>query len=192
MPYGVEVAYEADTPKDDGTSRLLRSSLFAANSKLGMKKSLTVKKTDNFSLALSQRLSGDAESDLLSIAELDLKGLNVSSLNLTDADIANSTVNCILEADESGMVQLNEAVFLPPEVKSQESMTDRIKNLFGSSKNKENETAANSNETVVDAEMQKALEKLLKTPQRINLKIETSDRQALFMSKAEKASARSR
>lgn len=115
---------------EDAEPRTIKTHLFPANSKVGVKKTMTFKKTGDFAIHLSYRKAGihafvpppsslsaplmrrlysDSEQpdDLF---ETTITGLTAAFTNLTEEAIANATVKVTIELNESNVVTVNKAV----------------------------------------------------------------------------------
>lgn len=59
--------------------------------------------------------------------------------NLTEAEVANTTVRMGVQLSSSGLLDIASAQLILPEVKGAGSVTDKIKGFFGGSKDKKDE-----------------------------------------------------
>ncbi|KAM0786120.1 hypothetical protein ACM66B_006930 [Microbotryomycetes sp. NB124-2] len=152
--FGIDVSYEADKASEDTEPRSIKTHLFPALSKLGVKKTMTIKKTKDFSLHFTYRKpqNGDSSPSLLpdSILETSFTGLTNAFDNMTAEDVANSTVSVTIELDESNVVKVGKAVVkttVEADNSSNGSLNDKLKGFlgkFGSSKDKVKDDAPTS------------------------------------------------
>ncbi|KAI5474325.1 protein of heat shock protein Hsp70 family [Pseudohyphozyma bogoriensis] len=182
-PFSIDVAYEADKTDEETDARIVSTHLFDRLAKTGVKKTLTFKKTSDFSL---QFTTSDPDLELFSTT---VSGLDKAFTNLTEDAIANATVKVTIELNESNIVGVSKAVVILKEEddKSNETLNDKLKGFlgkFGGSKDKEGEPVdpdspkvENPFEDADDKEATKAkLEELLRaaTPANSTVKLTTT------------------
>lgn len=159
------MAYLAQSSSADADSRHITTHLFPAFSKTGNRKTLTMRKTEDFDLEFSYRKTGSpscvsplslarrqrlTRSSLHSDAYLTshlftthLKGISSATANVTAEQLSNATVRVSVELDPSGLVKVGKAVLVLREEDESKTdgaggISDKLKNLlskFGSSKN---------------------------------------------------------
>lgn len=149
-PYAVDVAY----PADSAGARTITSTLFPANSKLGVQKTMTLRKTEDFDLVFKDKVSSKK------LADYHIAGLTSAYANLTDAERQNATVTVSVLLSDSNILTVPAAQLNLLESKESASVADKIKGFFGS-KDKEKAEAtegdqaeegkSENNETAVQA-----------------------------------------
>ncbi|BGP19879.1 hypothetical protein JCM10213_008647 [Rhodosporidiobolus nylandii] len=148
-PLAVDVAYQADKASPDAEPRVITTHLFPAFSKTANKKTLTIRKTEDFDLEFSYRKTG-APSDAYLPSHLfstSLKGISAATANLTSEQLVNATVWVSVELDASGLLKVGKAVLVlreEDEKKDAGSVTDKLKNLFSKFSSGKNATASAS------------------------------------------------
>ncbi|KAK4048426.1 lumenal Hsp70 protein [Microbotryomycetes sp. JL201] len=174
--FGIDVSYEADKITEDSEARSITTHLFPAQSKLGVKKTMTIKKTRDFSLHFAYRRSAADVSALLpdSIMETSFTGLTGAFENMTADAIANSTVTVTIELDESNIIKVGKAVIkttVESDNNSNGSLNDKLKGFLGKfgSKDKTKDSSSDDGATDgdfdaddYDKETQDKLDELLK------------------------------
>ncbi|KAK4052307.1 lumenal Hsp70 protein [Microbotryomycetes sp. JL221] len=182
--YGIDVSYEADKVTDgkwslllpshrfvaeqtssiiitDAEPRSITTHLFPAQSKLGVKKTMTINKTKDFSLHVSYRKTGSPSDSLLpdGILETTFTGLTNAFENMTTEAINNSTVSVSIELDESNIVRIGKAVIKmvvdsDDETNTNASLNDKLKGFlgkFGSSKDKSKDSTTEDSKNGEDS-----------------------------------------
>lgn len=135
--------------RTDGTLRTLTQTIFAANSKSGVKKTMTFRKTTDFSVAFSYKTTNRPGSPT-SIAEFGIAGLTEAWANLTETEAANATVKVSVALDESTIISIASAQLVLPEVKEKASMADKLKGLLRGA-DKEQDAADDADGTAASA-----------------------------------------
>lgn len=120
-PYAIDVAYAADSTG----SRVITSTLFPANSKLGVQKTMTLKKTADFELSFKDKAASRKLSDYK------VTGLTAAYANLTDAEKQNATVTVSVLLSDSNILAVTSAQLNLLENKEAASVADKIKGFFG-------------------------------------------------------------
>ncbi|GAA6007387.1 hypothetical protein JCM11491_004144, partial [Sporobolomyces phaffii] len=157
-PYAIDVAYEAEPSTDDASEPgIITTRLFPAHSKTASKKTLTVRKTRDFSLEFSYPKTGSPSDALIPSHLFSTKLDGISSVwsNLTAEQTANATVKVTIELDASGLVKVSTASLVLRETDDEEShgdgaaksgVTDKLKGLFNKfgASNKESKTTTSS------------------------------------------------
>ncbi|GJN93779.1 hypothetical protein Rhopal_006837-T1 [Rhodotorula paludigena] len=144
-PFGIDVAYEAEKGSSDADPRIITTHLFPAFSKTASRKTLTLRKTRDFSLDFSYRpATADSASlphaptgHLLSTR---VGGLTRATANLTAEQLANATVRVGIELDASGLVKVGRATLVLREEGDEDGaakggagkggVADKLKGLF--------------------------------------------------------------
>ncbi|GAA5901408.1 hypothetical protein JCM5296_003002 [Sporobolomyces johnsonii] len=136
-PFGIDVAYQADQAATDAEPRTITTHLFPAFSKTASKKTLTVRKTDDFALEFSYRKTGSPYDAYLPthLFSTSLKGISAAVANLTAEAKANATVKVTVELDASGLLKVSRATLVLREddddAKADKGgVTDKLKGLF--------------------------------------------------------------
>ncbi|GAA6001699.1 uncharacterized protein JCM10292_004998 [Rhodotorula paludigena] len=143
-PFGIDVAYEAEKGSSDADPRIITTHLFPAFSKTASRKTLTLRKTRDFSLDFSYRPS-TADSASLPHApsghlfSTRVGGLTRATANLTAEQLANATVRVGVELDASGLVKVGRATLVLREEEGdggakggagKGGVADKLKGLF--------------------------------------------------------------
>lgn len=97
-------------------------------------------------------ISGSTE-----IIHVDVKGLHTALSNLTQAETSSAEVHLTMRLDARGFLQAANAVLHVPADATKESMTDKLKGLFGGSKDADAEEGKDGEEA--DAEEVKTKDK---------------------------------
>ncbi|GAA5862035.1 hypothetical protein JCM8547_001565 [Rhodosporidiobolus lusitaniae] len=148
-PFAIDVAYQADKASADAEPRTITTHLFPAFSKTSNKKTLTLRKTEDFDLEFSYRKTGAAADAYLPthIFSTSLTGISSATANLTAEQLVNATVKVSIELDASGLIKVGKAqLVLREEDDSKASgstgVTDKLKNLFNKFSGSKNATAS--------------------------------------------------
>ncbi|GAA5979281.1 hypothetical protein JCM11641_001981 [Rhodosporidiobolus odoratus] len=157
-PFAVDVAYQADKGSDGAEPRMITTHLFPAFSKTANKKTLTIRKTEDFDLDFSYRKTGTPSDAFLPshLFSTTLKGITSVTSNLTAEQLVNATVRVSVELDASGLVKVGKAVLVLREEDEKAagtgSVTDKIKNLFNKFSSGKNATASTAGSSAEGAE----------------------------------------
>ncbi|GAA5840368.1 hypothetical protein JCM5353_002503, partial [Sporobolomyces roseus] len=150
-PYAIDVAYQAENSKDSSDPRVITTHLFPAFAKTGNKKTLTLRKTEDFALDFSYRKTGSASDSLIPshLFTTTLNGISSTTANLTTEQKANATVTVTIELDESGLIKVGKATLILREedddVVSKGGVAEKLKGLFNKfGSNKESTTTTSS------------------------------------------------
>ena len=118
-PYAIDVSYPA------ANDRIITSTLFPANSKLGVQKTMTLKKTDDFDLTFKDKVASTK------LADYQISGLTAAYANLTDVEKQNATVTVSVLLSDSNILGVTSAQLNLLEAKESASVADKIKGFFG-------------------------------------------------------------
>ncbi|KAK4698666.1 hypoxia up-regulated 1, partial [Phenoliferia sp. Uapishka_3] len=112
--YSVEATYEADAKAEDTESRTITTLLFPAFSKLGTTKTLTLHKSEDFTLQFHLRKPKTTSSVQRpeELFETSITGLTKAYANSTTEEIANATVKVTISLSESNLVTVTSAVLV--------------------------------------------------------------------------------
>ncbi|SCV73166.1 BQ2448_7091 [Microbotryum intermedium] len=158
-PFGIDVAYPVDTKSTNEEARIITTHLFPAWSKTGVKKTMTIKKTQDFALTFTYQAPQDGslkEWVPKQLFETSFKGISKKTVDMTEEALKNVTVQVTIELDGSSMVRIESATLkLGEEVESEknadkEGINEKIKGLlskFGSKKDKKAEDAGSKDES---------------------------------------------
>ncbi|BGP35161.1 lumenal Hsp70 protein [Rhodotorula toruloides] len=194
VPFGIDVAYEAER-KEGADSRIITTHLFPPNSATSSKKTLTLRKTSDFSLDFSYAPSPSASSAAPSghLFSTHLKGISAATANLTAEQLVNATVRVAVEMDASGLIRVGKAELVLREEEVGEGgkkggVTDKLKGLFNKFSGKNStassssaaptaeETATPEEDALTDEEKQQLDEMIRQAqlpPARVRLTVET-------------------
>ncbi|KAL5498189.1 LHS1 [Sanghuangporus vaninii] len=149
VPYDIQISYLSqpktlDSAEDAQTpltaQRTLHTLVFPAGSKVGIKKTMTFKRKDDFVVNMSYKNPPGygISTDLL---EAEISGVKEAFEELSEAGAVDPVVKATLVLSESGFAGIQDAVAYG-EIKK-ESFTDKLKGLFGGSKEEaKNETSS--------------------------------------------------
>ncbi|SCZ94651.1 BZ3500_MvSof-1268-A1-R1_Chr12-3g04022 [Microbotryum saponariae] len=147
-PFGIDVTYPIDTKTNEQEPRIITTHLFPSGSKTSIKKTMTLKKTQDFALTFSyQSPSNEAWKECVpkDLFETSFKGIGEKTVNLTEEALKNVSVLVTIELDGSNMVRIDSATLKLGEEteekeKDKEGINEKIKGLlskFGSKKDKQ-------------------------------------------------------
>ena len=178
-PYSVEMSYQAEEKQGELSQkfntgcrslmgllglesaalepRLLTSTIFPSNSKNGVRKTMTFKKLEDFSIHFQYKSTDNPMSGIRSVA---ITNLTAALANATEADAKNATVKVTIEMSESNLLNVLSAHLFLPEQKEPASVADKIKGFFGSNKDKD------ANDTILDNLSEKELSDMLGAPKK--------------------------
>ena len=121
---------------------------------------MTVKKTSDFPVHFSYKADEADGIAGTSIADIHITGINSAIANLTEQEIANTTVKLAVQLSSSGLLDIASAQLILPEVNEGSSVTDKIKGFFGGSKDKkDDENATESGEEKTEAAAEEPVKK---------------------------------
>ncbi|GAA5940238.1 hypothetical protein JCM3775_004408 [Rhodotorula graminis] len=136
-PFAVDVAYEAEKGSADGEPRIITTHLFPAHTKLPSRKTLTLRRTTDFSLDLSYPSSSLPAAPAGHLSTVRLTGITSACANLTSEQLVNATVQVPLELDANGLVKVGKAVLTLREDDAEAAkngdkngVADKLKGLF--------------------------------------------------------------
>ncbi|BGP43196.1 lumenal Hsp70 protein [Rhodotorula kratochvilovae] len=133
-PFAVDVAYEAEKGTSESDPRIITTHLFPAFTKLPTRKTLTLRRTTDFTLDLSYPPSSLPSAPQGHLASVRLSGVSSACANLTAEQAANATVLVPLELNADGLLKVGKAVLVLREedadVKEEKGVADRLKGLF--------------------------------------------------------------
>ncbi|KIY68804.1 actin-like ATPase domain-containing protein [Cylindrobasidium torrendii FP15055 ss-10] len=135
--HDMQVSYFAAATSPNAKPRTITTSIFPAGTKTGSKKTLTLKRKEDFRLNLDYKKES-VPGFPTRILEVELSDVKEAIANLTEAGAVDPVVKATLKLSDSGFVSVSEAVAYG-EVKS---IAGKLKGLFTGSED----------QTVVDAE----------------------------------------
>jgi hypoxia up-regulated 1 len=214
--YGSELSPINVRACPDDAQRTIRTVLFPVGSKLGLKKTMTFKKSSDFDLSF--RTASNSYDDISSrcppfelalisratfgrdwmhrkepsepLFDLSISGLSATLSNLTEAESTNSTVKVTVHLTESDIVTAPQAVLVLPEKGGEDNtMAGRLKGLFGHKADKD-EAAPAGNDSTAETPKSQAASKKAAEP--LPLRVETRPTGVLPLSKDELAEAKKR
>ncbi|POY73017.1 hypothetical protein BMF94_3855 [Rhodotorula taiwanensis] len=150
-PFGIDIAYEAEKSSPDADTRVITTLLFPAMSKTGVKKTLTFRKTDDFTVDFAYQPSSASFAPSGPLFSTQFQGISAATKNLTTEQLVNATVKVNVELDPSGLLKVGKATLILREEdeadgKAKEGVADKIKNLFNRFGGAKNATASGSAE----------------------------------------------
>ncbi|THU97845.1 actin-like ATPase domain-containing protein [Dendrothele bispora CBS 962.96] len=150
-PLDIQASYLASAPSSSGRPRTITSTLFPAGSKVGTKKTLTFKRTDDFDIQFDYK-EEVAPGFPRRMLEVELAGVSEALGNLTERGAIDPVVKATVSLSQSGFISVTEAI-ATGEIKD-ESITGKLKGLFGagSSSSSEDETQTAENTPPRDTE----------------------------------------
>ena len=121
----------------DGEPRIITTHLFPAHTKLPSRKTLTLRRTTDFSLDLSYPPSSLPAAPAGHLSTVRLTGITSACANLTSDQLVNATVQVPLELDANGLVKVGKAVLILREDDAESAkggdkngVADKLKGLF--------------------------------------------------------------
>ncbi|GAA5891468.1 hypothetical protein JCM8208_007291 [Rhodotorula glutinis] len=136
-PFAVDVAYEAEKGSADGEPRIITTHLFPAHTKLPSRKTITLRRTTDFSIDLSYPPSSLPAAPAGHLSTVRLTGITSACANLTTEQLVNATVQVPLELDANGLVKVGKAVLILREDDTESAkngdkngVADKLKGLF--------------------------------------------------------------
>lgn len=120
-------------------------------SKTGVKKTLTFRKTDDFTVDFAYQPSSASFAPSGPLFSTQFQGISAATKNLTIEQLVNATVKVNVELDPSGLLKVGKATLILREEdeadgKAKEGVADKIKNLFNRFGGAKNATASGSAE----------------------------------------------
>ncbi|KAF8583385.1 actin-like ATPase domain-containing protein [Ramaria rubella] len=179
-PYDIQVSYVAESKPTSVRPRTITTLLFPTGSKYGSKKTLTLKRKEDFFLRLSYKSpqAGVFPSD---ISEAQILGVSEALGNLTERGAIEPVVKVTVVLSESGFAVVDGAIAFG-EIKD-DSITGKLKGLFGvlaSSEDSSTESStADSSDAAVSSPSASVVEKQKqqmkdKDPSTISLKVDVA------------------
>lgn len=156
--HAIDVAY----PADAAGARVITSTLFPAMSKLGVQKTMTLKKTNDFDLTFKDKAA------TIKLADYEIRGVETAYANLTEAEKQNATVTVAVLLSDSNILSVPSAQLNVLANTEPASVADKIKGFFGG---KDKDKAAEGEATEErPAEDDKALQTKPKGPFKLSIK----------------------
>ncbi|KAK7039209.1 lumenal Hsp70 protein [Paramarasmius palmivorus] len=135
--HDVQASYFASSTSASAKPRTITSLIFPAGSKHGTKKTLTFKRKDDFSLFFDYK-NEPAPGFPTRFLEVDITGVAEALANLTERGAIDPVVKATVKLSESGFISVAEATAYG-DIKD-ESLTGKIKDLFGAGSSSSPET----------------------------------------------------
>ncbi|PBK68326.1 actin-like ATPase domain-containing protein, partial [Armillaria solidipes] len=126
--HDIQAAYFAAPASPNAKPRSISTTIFPAGSKMDSKKTLTLKRKEDFDIYLDYK-TAPAPGFPTRILEVELSGVAEAIGNLTECGATDPVVKATLMLSESGFVSVTDAVAFG-EIKD-ESITGKLKGLFG-------------------------------------------------------------
>ncbi|KAF8729281.1 heat shock protein 70 family, partial [Rhizoctonia solani] len=164
----VFLSYTAENKGKDGNPRTITNVVFPVRSATGVKKTLTLKRKQDFDVVVGFKEIEPAGQPGANVPTLryTISGVEAAYNNLTERGATDAAVKLTLLYSESGLASITEAAVVGT-VKD-DSFTGKLKNLFGGSPSTttgtETSTASVSEETKVEDEPKAPVEKLESIP----------------------------
>ncbi|KAF8749292.1 heat shock protein 70 family [Rhizoctonia solani] len=164
----VFLSYTAENKGKDGNPRTITNVVFPVRSATGVKKTLTLKRKQDFDVVVGFKEIEPAGQPGANVPTLryTISGVEAAYNNLTERGATDAAVKLTLLYSESGLASITEAAVVGT-VKD-DSFTGKLKNLFGGSSSTttgtETSTASVSEETKVEDEPKAPVEKLESIP----------------------------
>ncbi|GAA6037719.1 hypothetical protein JCM8097_002306 [Rhodosporidiobolus ruineniae] len=180
-PHAIDVAYQADKTAAATEPRIITTHLFPTFSKFANKKTLTMRKTEDFDLEFSYRKTGaPTDAHLPShLFSTKLKGITSATSNLTAEQLVNATVKVSVELDASGLLKVGKATLVLREEDDSkpstvEAVSDKLKALFskltpGGGKNDSASASASTTASADEAEETAAQKEALSEEEKAEL-----------------------
>ncbi|KDQ16953.1 hypothetical protein BOTBODRAFT_156336 [Botryobasidium botryosum FD-172 SS1] len=133
--YNIQISYAAEPKTPESKPRTIQTPLFYSGSKTSVKKTLTLKRKDDFSLRLAYK---DAKPEFPQpISEIQLMGVAEAIANLTERGAKEPVVKVTVLLSDSTIASVVDAV-AHGQVKD-DSIKGKLKGLFGSNESKATE-----------------------------------------------------
>ncbi|KAH6904466.1 heat shock protein 70 family [Coprinopsis sp. MPI-PUGE-AT-0042] len=142
LVHDVQTSYFAAATSSNSRPRSITSTLFPAGSKTGSKKTLTFKRKEDFDIFFDYK-NAPAPGFPTRMLEVEITGVSEALANLTERGAIDPVVKATVSLSESGFVSVSKAVAFG-EIKD-ETLTGKLKNLFGGSSTEEAEIESADN-----------------------------------------------
>ncbi|KAH7339157.1 actin-like ATPase domain-containing protein [Rhizoctonia solani] len=187
----VYLSYTAENKGKDGNPRTINTMVFPVRSATGIKKTLTLKRKQDFEVVVGFKEIEPAGQPGANVPTLQytITGVETALQNLTERGSTDAAVKLTLLYSESGLATITEAAVVG--TVRDDSFTGKIKNLFAggsSTTTTESSTASASEETKVEEEPKEPVERL----ESISLAVTVEPMTVKPMSLDEKKTARKR
>ncbi|KAF9807206.1 hypothetical protein IEO21_08321 [Rhodonia placenta] len=126
--YDIQVSYPAEAKTPNARPRTINTLVFPAGSKTGSRKTLTFKRSDDFSVKMAYKSRPDSAFPT-EVLQADIIGVADALQNLTENGATDPVVKATVVLSESGFTSVHDAVAFG-EIKD-ESFTGKLKGLFG-------------------------------------------------------------
>ncbi|KAL1731465.1 Hsp70 protein-domain-containing protein [Schizophyllum commune] len=148
--HDVQATYFAAATAANAKPRTITTVVYPAGSKLGSKKTMTFKRKEDFNIFLDYK-NQVAPGFATRMLEAELTGVQSAIANLTERGAVDPVVKATVTLSDSGFVAVKDAIAYG-EVKD-ESLTGKLKNLFGAGSGSSPEEASTEGEgeTATDA-----------------------------------------
>ncbi|EUC58906.1 HSP70 family protein, putative [Rhizoctonia solani AG-3 Rhs1AP] len=169
----VYLSYTAENKGKDGNPRTINTMVFPVRSATGLKKTLTLKRKQDFDVVVGFNEIEPAGQPGANVPTLQyiITGVEAAYNNLTERGATDAAVKLTLLYSESGLASITEAAVVGT-VKD-DSLTGKLKNFFGggssSTSATESSTASASEETKVEDEPKEPVEKIESIPVTVTL-----------------------
>ncbi|CUA71930.1 Hypoxia up-regulated protein 1 [Rhizoctonia solani] len=164
----VYLSYTAENKGKDGNPRTINTMVFPVRSATGIKKTLTLKRKQDFDVVVGFKELEPAGQPGANVPTLQytITGVEAAYNNLTERGATDAAVKLTLLYSESGLATITEAAVVGT-VKD-DSLTGKLKSLFGGGSSSttatESSTASASEETKVEDEPKEPVEKVESIP----------------------------
>ncbi|KAL6308933.1 actin-like ATPase domain-containing protein [Sparassis latifolia] len=145
--HDIQVSYSSEAKSVNGRPRTISTLVLPSGSKTGSKKTLTFKRTDDFSVKLEYKTS-PAPGYSTDILEVDIVGVGDAIRNLTDLGAIDPVVKATVVLSESGFTSVHDAIAFG-EIKD-DSLAGKLKEFFAGSPSSSEETTAEPETAVRD------------------------------------------
>ncbi|RXW20133.1 hypothetical protein EST38_g5719 [Candolleomyces aberdarensis] len=139
IAYDVQATYFAAGTTDVSRPRSISSNIFPAGSKVGAKKTMTFKRKDDFTIFFDYK-QAPVPGFPTRMIEVHINGVADAILNMTEMGIPDPVIKATVSLSDSGFISVSDA-FAYGEIKD-ESLTGKLKGLFGGSSSTEEETGS--------------------------------------------------
>lgn len=140
IPFDVQATYFAAGATDTSRPRSISSNIFPAGSKVGARKTMTFKRKDDFTIYFDYK-DVPVPGFPTRMIEVHINGVADAVANMTEMGVTDPVViKATISLSDSGFISVSDAIAYG-EIKD-ESLTGKLKGLFGGSSSTEEETGS--------------------------------------------------
>ncbi|KAJ3920624.1 Hsp70 protein-domain-containing protein [Lentinula edodes] len=144
LAHDIQASYLAAPAAEGAKTRTITTLIFPAGSKVNSKKTLTFKRKEDFRIHFDYK-TPVASGFPTQLLEVEFTGVAEALGNLTERGATNNVVKATVQLSESGFISVTEAI-ATGDIKD-ESITGKLKGLFGGNTSSSSSSASSSSET---------------------------------------------